>query len=60
MEYSKLDNVKTHQMFPTLVHQFELPEVNAHDFYQMKAYINQGKKDVDLYQTADDLHVLSF
>ncbi len=60
MEYSKLDNVKTHQMFPTLVHQFELPELNDHDIYQMKAYINQGKKDVDLYQTADDLHVLSF
>jgi len=60
MEYNILDNVKRHEMFPTLVHEFSVDGLNDHDLLQMKMYIETNKEDKDLYQTSDDLHVLSF
>ena len=52
-------DVKSHELFPTVIHEFDL----RLDFYEqtnMISFIEQGRKDVDLYQTCDDLQILSF
>ena len=52
-------NVKTHELFPTLLHEFSL-KINKYDSTQMKNYIKHNKKNEGLYQTEDDIHITSF
>tara|TARA_B100000029_G_scaffold264199_1_gene260399 strand:+ start:3609 stop:4208 length:600 start_codon:yes stop_codon:yes gene_type:complete len=52
-------NVKTHELFPTLLHEFSL-KINKYDSIQMKNYIKHNKKNESLYQTEDDIHITSF
>jgi uncharacterized protein (TIGR02466 family) len=59
MEYRDMVDVKSHELFPTVIHEFDL----RLDFYEqtnMISFIEQGREDVDLYQTCDDLQILSF
>ena len=53
-------SIKKHEIFPTLVHEFDI-KLSSYELSNMVYYIengDDGKKG--LYQTADDLHVLSF
>ena len=59
MECSSMVNVKTHELFPTLLHEFSL-KINKYDLTQMKNYIKHNKKNEGLYQTEDDIHITSF
>ncbi len=53
-------NVKKHEIFPTLVHEFKL-KLSNYELSNMVHYIENGDDgEKGLYQTADDLHVLSF
>ena len=59
MEYSNLVDVKKHEMFPTVIHSFSL-DIDDYDMKNMTGYIKNSQTKVDLYQTEDDIHVISF
>ena len=59
IRWEKEVEVKEHLLFPTIIHEFDLG-LDRYEESNMINYIEQGREDVDLYQTCDDLHVLSF
>ena len=53
-------DVVSHNLFPTVVHQFTL-DISSLDKKQMISYINEGKlKPNGMKQTEDDIHKMSY
>tara|TARA_Y100000114_G_scaffold130823_1_gene128780 strand:- start:337 stop:921 length:585 start_codon:yes stop_codon:yes gene_type:complete len=52
MEYSSMVDVKTHECFPTLIHEVKM-NIGSHDKTNMRTYIERDGR-------SDDLHTMSY